>query len=250
MDHRRRSRKPYGPFCHSDAVFRSWGKFWSGLRGFGNDGRVFLRLRLRAWQAICREIDSKFLFDMRRARAESGLRAVEQDAGGSLAEEELEALRGPLRSFLFAVLGHPEGSDELVQETLLFLWEHRHERRPDSHLQAWAFKVARFKALSWRRDRARRHGVYFSDDTLVEVAAEAEAMAMEWDPRLEALRFCVERLPADDQALLRRKYEDRASLAADARGMRISENRIHKRLSRLRQGLKRCIESRMRAEAG
>src|SRR5688572_28360401 len=92
---------------------------------------------------------------------------------------EIDALRVALRAYVMSILPHHSACDDVVQETSVFLWERRHERDDTTNLKAWAFKVAWFKAMAWRRDRQREKTVSFSEDTLHEIASAAESLAVD-----------------------------------------------------------------------
>jgi len=157
-------------------------------------------------------------------------------------------LRLPLRGYLHTLVPDKAACDDLVQETLVFLWERRGSADASTPLKAWAFKVAWFKAMAWHRDHRRDRLVYFSDAVLQRMAPVAEEMSRTTEGRLEALRRCLADLPEDDLALLRLKYVDRGSLTRHAHERGWKPNRVQKTLSRLRLGLRHCIEARLRTE--
>lgn len=160
----------------------------------------------------------------------------------------IASLRLPLRGYLHTLVPDQAACDDLVQETLLFLWERRDSADPSTPLRAWAFKVAWFKAMAWHRDHRRDRLVFLSDDVLQQIAPVAETMSHSAENRLAALRRCLAGLPEEDLALLRIKYVDRGSLTshADVRGWK--PNRVQKSLSRLRLALRHCIQSRLKSE--
>lgn len=157
----------------------------------------------------------------------------------------IESLRPGLRAYVMSILPHCEACDDVVQETSLFLWDRRAEYDPATNLKAWAFKVAWFKAMAWRRDRQREKVVYFSDDTLHEIADAAAAVAQGADERLLALRSCLARLSAEEIQLLQFKYVEGGSLTGRARQLLQKPARIQKTISRLRLALRHCIESNL-----
>jgi RNA polymerase sigma-70 factor (ECF subfamily) len=158
---------------------------------------------------------------------------------------EIAALRVALRGYVMSILPHHAACDDVVQETCIFLWDRRHERDDTTNLKAWAFKVAWFKAMAWRRDRQREKTVNFSEDTLHEIAAAAEDLAEEARDRLLALRDCLSRLAPADVKLLQLKYVDGGSLTGHARETSVKPSRVQKTISRLRLALRHCIETKL-----
>ncbi|BCU77628.1 sigma-70 family RNA polymerase sigma factor [Luteolibacter sp. LG18] len=158
----------------------------------------------------------------------------------------IAALRISLRGYVLSILPHRAACDDVVQETMIFLWERREEYREDTNLRAWAFKVAWFKAMGHRRDRMREERVVcFSEDSLHRISGAMEEILEEAEPRMEALRRCLSQLDAEEIRLLRLKYVDRGSLTADAQDRAENPNRVQKAISRLRLRLRHCIESKL-----
>ena len=62
-----------------------------------------------------------------------------------------EALRGFVRSLVPTL----EDAREVMQETAAVLWRKFVELDSPENFRRWAFGVARFEALAFRRDRAR-----------------------------------------------------------------------------------------------
>jgi DNA-directed RNA polymerase specialized sigma24 family protein len=63
--------------------------------------------------------------------------------------------------------------------------------------------------------------------------------------RMEALRMCLQSLPAKSSRLLRLRYFEGKSCGEVAKNFGTELNVVYKRLSRLHRGLKECIEIRL-----
>lgn len=158
---------------------------------------------------------------------------------------EITALRVALRGYVMSILPHHAACDDVVQDTCIFLWDRRHERDEATNVKAWAFKVAWFKAMAWRRDRQREKTVSFSEDTLHEIAGAAESIADESTERLLALRACLSRLAPAEVRLLQLRYVEGGSLTGHAREQQMKPARVQKTISRLRLALRHCIETKL-----
>lgn len=154
----------------------------------------------------------------------------------------LEAMLPALQGYVRSLLLHPDATDDVVQETSLFLWERRAQLTME-HLRATAFRTAWFKALSHRRDRQREKLVHFSEDILQRIATTSGAIAEDSEQRLHALQACIAKLTESDRELLRLKYFERQQVAEHARRQNLPPGRMQRALSRLRLVLRRCIES-------
>ena len=63
--------------------------------------------------------------------------------------------------------------------------------------------------------------------------------------RMEALRACLKTLPEKSSLLLRLRYFESNSCGDVAKKLSTGLDAVYKRLSRLHQGLKECIELRL-----
>src|SRR2546423_12786369 len=75
--------------------------------------------------------------------------------------EHEEALRG----FVRALVATREDAREVMQEVSAVLWRKFDDLATPEDFRRWAFGVARFEALGFRRGRARGRDV-FDEDTL------------------------------------------------------------------------------------
>ncbi len=62
---------------------------------------------------------------------------------------------------------------------------------------------------------------------------------------MEALRACLRTLPEKSSRLLRLRYFEGKSCGEVAKNFGTELNAVYKRLSRVHQGLKKCIELRL-----
>ncbi len=145
-----------------------------------------------------------------------------------------------LRTFVRSLLPSRSDTSEVMQEVALVLWQKFTEFDASRDFRKWAFGVARYGALAYRRDRARDRHVF--DEELVEkLAGEATAAANRHERQREALETCLQKLPANQRGLV---------LAAYTTGTRIDELAAHrgqttmslyKVLHRIRQALVKCM---------
>ncbi len=110
---------------------------------------------------------------------------------------------------------------------------------------SWAFITARREGIDWlRRHRKELTGL---DSEILEL------LEQEWlcetvrhgAARMEALRVCLKALPEKSSHLLRLRYFEGNSCGEIAEKLGTGLNVVYKRLSRLHQGLKECIELRL-----
>jgi RNA polymerase sigma-70 factor, ECF subfamily len=148
---------------------------------------------------------------------------------------------GALRVFLRALLPSREAAAEAFQETSIVLWEKFGEYDRSRDFKAWAFGIARNKALASIRDRQRQRLV-FSDDLLNQLAEEAERMAPSTLTHEEALAGCLQKLSEPVRELVLTAYTKGTRIDDLARRLGRTPMSLYKKLHRIRQSLLACVE--------
>ena len=79
---------------------------------------------------------------------------------------------------------------EVMQNTAAILWKKFDQLDNPENFRRWAFGVARFEVLSYRRDKARDRHV-FSEELLMQLASEAEKNSEQTMDEIRALKICL-----------------------------------------------------------
>ena len=103
--------------------------------------------------------------------------------------EHEEALNG----FVRALVPTRDDAREVLQEVAVVLWRKFEELAVVEDFRRWAFGVAKFKVLSFQRDRARDRHV-FGDDVLALLADEVADDADAFEAERDALDECLGKL--------------------------------------------------------
>ncbi|MEM1297097.1 MAG: sigma-70 family RNA polymerase sigma factor [Verrucomicrobiota bacterium] len=151
---------------------------------------------------------------------------------------------GNVRAFVTSLLPSWDGVDEVMQEASLVMWRKFDQfdpERPGSKFIDWAFMIARFEVLKYRRMRATDRLV-FSEDVFELLATEAEELAAEQSARQRALQGCLPQLEPAQRNLLKAAYADGISIKDAAAKVGRSPTGLYKALARIRQKLHRCIQ--------
>ena len=150
-----------------------------------------------------------------------------------------------VRAFVTSLLPNWEGVDEVMQETSLVMWKKFDQfdpDRPGSNFIDWAFMIARYEVLKYRRRRATDRLV-FSEDVYELLASEAEEIVAESQPdRKKALQGCLQKLKLPQQKLIQTAYADGVSIKQAAKEVGRTPTGLYKALARIRCKLHRCIE--------
>lgn len=145
-----------------------------------------------------------------------------------------------VRAFIRRLVPSRADADDILQEVSIVLWEKFDEFRSEGDFRAWACGIARFKVLSWLRDRGRDRLVL--DSEVVALIAEE---SLQIESRLElqrnALETCVEKMPTKERDLLFRAYERNARIQEVAMTSGRSVGGFYQWLHRMRKLLMDCI---------
>jgi RNA polymerase sigma-70 factor len=136
--------------------------------------------------------------------------------------------------------------DDLAQETFLRAYRALGSWRGESSFRLWLLSIARNRAFSHLADEARRRSRE-SESVLSSLARPVpDAGEAATDEReLAALRACVEGLGGPGEALVSDFYFRRRSAGEIALGSGRSEGAVWMALLRIRQALRRCVESKL-----
>jgi RNA polymerase sigma-70 factor (ECF subfamily) len=110
-------------------------------------------------------------------------------------------------------------------------------------LTSWAFVVARRESLNWLRDNRREIGGL--------AQGVLDALEGEWkanppsQARIDALRDCLEAVPAESRRVLRLRYFDGYDCGEIATQMGVGLDALYKRISRLHESLRNCVDGKL-----
>jgi RNA polymerase sigma-70 factor (ECF subfamily) len=113
-------------------------------------------------------------------------------------------------------------------------------------LLSWATLTARREAIDWLRKR-KSEALGLEQDVLDLLDCEWQSKsAVPEGPRMEALRDCLDSVPANSRRLLELRYFDGRSCQEVAEILGAGVEAIYQRLSRLHRQLKECVDQRVK----
>lgn len=170
-----------------------------------------------------------------------------EPAPGEEFADQMAAHQGRLESFIRAVTGDADAARDILQDTNVVLLRKSRDYRPGTNFAAWAFRVARFEILSWRR-RAGRSRLTFDDELVERMAGTAQAQDDLYLRRVEVLRECLSRLPERQREVIRLRYLEDWSVTDLARKTGENANAVSQLLFRARQNLFHAMQAALEAE--
>ena len=158
--------------------------------------------------------------------------------------------RGRIEAAVWVVVHDAHVAEDIFQNVVLKALTKEVSFEAEGAVLSWAFITARREGLDWsRRHRKESIGLDVTTLELLEQEWLSEA-ASHGEARLAALRSCLKGLPEKSSRLLRLRYFEDNNCGEVAKKLGIGLNAIYKRLSRLHQSLKDCIELRLDESKG
>lgn len=164
--------------------------------------------------------------------------------------EFVQALTGAqsrLYAYVCSLLGESAGARDVLQETNLALWDKADEYDPTRPFLPWAYGVAYFQVLAYRK-RCARSRLVFDERLLGELAEQIARRESALDARLEALGDCLAKLPGPRREIVDRRYGQGESVERIADRLGKTPNVVAALLYRIRKALLECIEARIAIE--
>jgi RNA polymerase sigma-70 factor (ECF subfamily) len=152
-----------------------------------------------------------------------------------------------IRAFVRRLVPTRQDAADVMQSVALVLWRKFDELDQRDSFRKWAFGVARFEVLVWRRDIARDRLV-LSEEILEVVANESLAAESQLAAHRDALESCLDKLPAEHRTLVLAAYqpETRIQTLAASSGRTVAA--FYQWLHRMRVRLLECTRRTSQAE--
>lgn len=177
---------------------------------------------------------------------------MEEQAHSEGASAEFIALltgsQRKLYAFIISLVRNPADADDILQESNMVMWRKCGDFEPGTSFDAWAFTIARFQVMAFRKKKYRSR-LHF-DDELVELLATdaAEEFSGNPDPRRIALSSCLQRLKPEQRQMIAERYEPGGCVNDMAKKQGRSPKAVSEALRRIRKSLMTCIETKVAKE--
>ena len=145
----------------------------------------------------------------------------------------------------WVVLHDAHAAEDIFQNVALKAMTREATFETESALLSWAFITARREGIDWLRQH-QRETTGLDADILEMLEHEwPSAPAQPAGEIIEALRTCLEAAPEPSRRLLKLRYFEGYRCEEVAEQMGIGLSAIYKRVSRLHESLKECIEGKL-----
>jgi RNA polymerase sigma-70 factor (ECF subfamily) len=145
-----------------------------------------------------------------------------------------------IRAYVRRLVPTRSDADDVMQDVSVVLWRKFGDFQTGGNFRAWAFAIARFEALSWRRDKARDRLV-LDDEVVAKLADETAEAEPQLQRQREALEGCMQKFPEAQRGLLMQAYQSEHRIQDVARKSGRSIKGFYQWLHRVRGMLLECI---------
>lgn len=161
---------------------------------------------------------------------------------------EMASIQPRLYGFILKRLADREQTLEVLQRTNLVLCRKADEFERGSSFAAWAFTIAKFQVMAWRKSEGAGR-LIFTDQVndLLDRSVEDESQSV--DARIPLLRRCLDQLREVDRTLIQRRYRDGEPIAPIAESLSKSIDAVSMQLSRVRRQLGDCVKLKLKARS-
>jgi RNA polymerase sigma-70 factor (ECF subfamily) len=145
-----------------------------------------------------------------------------------------------LYAFILVTLHNEEDAEDILQDTVVALWEQFDEFEPGRSFLAWAMGIARNKVLVFLR-QTRRTRTRLSQKTYEQILQHTTLIADKMSERIKAVRECTEKLTDPDRKIVVMRYEENIQIKKIAERMGRSPNGMYRTMARIHHLLENCV---------
>lgn len=152
----------------------------------------------------------------------------------------LTANNKKIYAFIFTLAPNYFDADDIMQETVTYMYHHFSDFKEGTDFMAWAARIAYYRVLSFRKKKNDKH-IQFNTQLLQLLQVDSKAVLDEMNSRLEALRHCRKKLSQHDKKLIELKYEQGAETKHVAEKLGRSIHSVYRAIARIHDVLLRCV---------
>lgn len=159
--------------------------------------------------------------------------------------ELLTNIQLPLRVYIQSLLPGNSAAADVAQHANALIWQKRNDFEIGTNFKAWAFSIARYEVLNYRKRQARDSLLVFSDELEETIAEELSVRTDTIEHQHEILQRCLGKLKPKDRDLLLHRYAKTGTLKDYAKQSGRSVGGLKVTLFRLRSALLHCMRENM-----
>lgn len=142
--------------------------------------------------------------------------------------------------FIYAMMPNQSVSEDIMQQTSLFMWEHFDNFQEGTNFSAWGIGVARNLIKRYYR-KQKRNFIAFDSKALENLIDQSDVFENDND-QVEALRRCFKRLQTADQQMLKMRYVQGVQVKEIAEKVNRSTSHLYRVMAKIHNSLLKCIK--------
>lgn len=147
-----------------------------------------------------------------------------------------------LQHYVRVLLPNPSAADDVLQESKIAMWQHFDKFEIGSNFNAWAHRFVFNRVLAYRKTKKRYNDHFIlSDDFYEMISEQVESNEDEVESKIDHLKVCLEKLPAQQKSLMKLRYFEEASIESIAEKIGKKLDATYRSISRIRVTLRECV---------
>lgn len=163
----------------------------------------------------------------------------------------LSTCQSQLLATVYSMVQNMADAEDICQRASLILWRKFDTFEEGTEFRSWALAVSRYEALNFIRKR-KGERLFFSEAVLQALADtddnEEQTYAESRESRWARLSNCLGRLQPSQRRLIELFYGESQKIKVVAAALDSTEGAVRTALCRVRQSLRRCIQSSPRED--
>ncbi len=151
-----------------------------------------------------------------------------------------------LYSYIISLVPNVNDAQDIFQETTTVMWKKFPSFETGTNFIAWSTRIAHLNVLQYYR-KQHNQKLVFDSDTLESVMGTMMQRIDRTHDHIDALKQCVDGLPADQKYVVKLKYEKRIPIRDIAIQVDRTASSVYKTLTRIHLRLQRRIQMRLAA---
>ena len=152
-----------------------------------------------------------------------------------------------IRAFVRRLVPTRQDAADVMQGVALVLWRKFDQLEDPDGFRRWAFTIARYETLAWRRDKARDRHV-LAEDVLDALVSQSSTREPVFAAQRDALEGCLGKLSAEQRVLVLAAYSPGTKIHHVAERSGRSVAAFYQWLHRMRVRLLDCTRRALDSE--
>jgi len=146
--------------------------------------------------------------------------------------------------FIHAMVPNHPVSDDIMQETSLFMWESFEKFEEGTNFAAWGISIARNMIMRYYRQQKRR-GLTFDIEAIENLTGQSDVFKQSKEEQIAALRHCFKKLGSGEQNLLEMRYIQGDSVRVISEKINKTPGHLYRIMAKIHNLLLQCVNKQL-----